>query len=163
MCLEAVPQNSVRSVSAPDLVAGLLLRLVHQFLMARQALPQLLQAVAELITVARLIFDLIADLVAQLIALLIRAGGHFLLLVAQLGLILLTGLGHVFHGVFHFGRETGLQPGAILFERRTARLEAVLILLLHALRARAASTGSVGALSHRETRRTSQAGDGDYE
>jgi hypothetical protein len=163
MCLEALPQNLSRLITAPHLVAGLFPGLLHQFLMARQALPQLLQPFAELIPIARLVFELIPELVAQLRALLIRAGRNFLLLVAQLLLIFLAGLSHVLDGVFHFGRQTLLQTRPILFQIWAAGLEAILILLLHALRAATARSRSIRPLRHRDSRRTSQTGDGDDE
>jgi hypothetical protein len=154
--LEASSQNRCRLFAATFTITSLLARLLHQFLMGRQALAQLLQPLAQLVAVPRLILDLVTELIAELVAFLFRAGRNLFLLITELLLVLLACLGHVLHGVFHFGGQALLQPRPILFECRTARLEAVTILLLHSLRPAATRPGSICALRHHDARRTGQ-------
>jgi hypothetical protein len=83
-----------------------------------------------------------------------------------LGLMLLAGLSHVFHGGLNFRRETLLKPGPILFQIGAAGLEAVLILLLHTLRATAARSRRISALPQRHAGgagQTGQSNDDDFD
>jgi hypothetical protein len=128
--------SSVRMhlVAAPNLFAGLLTSLIHQLLMAGQALTHFLKPLTVLLTILLLIFDLVAILSTELFTLFSRACSNFLLLIAKLLLMLFASLGHILYGIRHFCGEALLQPGTILLEVWAARLETIAILLLNALR-----------------------------
>lgn len=133
--------------------AGLLTRLFHQLLMARQAFPQLLQPLAQLFPVTGLVAELLAELLAQLLALLIGARSHFLFALTKLLLILLAHLRHALYRILYLTRQALLHAGAALLQVRTAGLEAILIALTDLVALLGASARTVRALRKRRAGR----------